>query len=141
MVNEDFNNWLDAHKSNHQEESDLEMPVAAVSDNLSNSTYQESNKKKTSRKRNTLQEVTSKIKQLTAIPVKERTDLQKAELKGLKGLRKELEGRKIRNESRKEQDLARHKELIRILKANQLDLPNELQNIIRYAKEHGYQHG
>jgi len=141
MVNEDFNNWWDEPQNNQQGQCDLEMPMSAVSDNLSNPTCQETNKKKSSRRRNTLQDVISKINQLTAIPVKERTALQKAELKGLKGLRKELEGRKIRNESRKEQDLAKHKELIKILKANHLDLANELQNIIRFAKEHGYQHG
>lgn len=65
MVNEDFNNWWDEPQNNQQGQCDLEMPMSAVSDNLSNPTCQETNKKKSSRRRNTLQDVISKINQLT----------------------------------------------------------------------------
>ncbi len=136
MFNDNFTNLRADTQNNHQEQEVFEKQAALDS---SSNAVQESTKKTSSKKHKNLQDVIAKIKTLKSIPTKERTDLQKAELKELIGLRKELEGRKIRLESQKEKDLARYKALLQILNSNNLNTINELKDIIKYAKDHGYQ--
>ncbi len=136
MFNDNFTNLRADTQNNHQEQEVFEKQAALDS---SSNAVQESTKKTSSKKHKNLQDVIAKIKILKSIPTKERTDLQKAELKELIGLRKELEGRKIRLESQKEKDLAKYKALVKIMKSNNLNSHNELKDIIQYAKDHGYQ--
>ncbi len=136
MFNDNFTNLRADTQNNHQEQEVFEKQAALDS---SSNAVQESTKKTSSKKHKNLQDVIAKIKTLKSIPTKERTDLQKAELKELIGRRKELEGRKIRLESQKEKDLAKYKALVKIMKSNNLNSHNELKDIIKYAKDHGYQ--
>ncbi len=136
MFNDNFTNLRADTQNNHQEQDVFEKQAALDS---SSNAVQESTKKTSSKRHKNLQEVIAKIKDLKSITTKERTDWQKAELKELIGLRKELEGRKIRLESQKEKDLARYKALLQILNSNNLNTINELKDIIKYAKDHGYQ--
>lgn len=90
------------------------------------------------RKRTTINDVVARIKVLSAIPLKDRSKQEKAELKGLKGIKRELEGKQIAKESRKEYRQATIESMVKFLSYKNIHNEKGLKKLCKFAEEHGY---